>query len=56
MNRLFARSIYSALTLALSMLVLAACSTTSDKSQALKSAKVHTELAGLYYELSLIHI
>lgn len=50
MNRLFARSIYSALTLALTMLVLAACSTTSDKSQALKSAKVHTELAGLYYE------
>jgi type IV pilus assembly protein PilF len=56
MNRLFARSIYSALALAISMLVLAACSTTSDKSQALKSAKVHTELAGLYYERAQLGI
>ncbi len=43
-------------SLALSMLVLAACSTTSDSSHALKSAKVHTELAGLYYERAQLGI
>jgi type IV pilus assembly protein PilF len=33
------------------LLVLSAgCSTTVENSQALKSAKVHTELAGLYYQ------
>jgi type IV pilus assembly protein PilF len=30
--------------------VLAGCSTPSESSHAFKSAKVHTELAGLYYE------
>jgi type IV pilus assembly protein PilF len=33
-----------------SLALLAACSTTSDNSHAFKSAKVHTELAGLYYQ------
>lgn len=33
-----------------SLALLAACSTTSDNSQGFKSAKVHTELAGLYYQ------
>jgi type IV pilus assembly protein PilF len=33
-----------------SLALLAACSTTSDNSHAIKSAKVHTELAGLYYQ------
>jgi type IV pilus assembly protein PilF len=32
------------------LVILAGCSTPSDNSHALKSAKVHTELAGLYYE------
>jgi type IV pilus assembly protein PilF len=41
---------YPAFLLVLSVLVLAACSTTADKAQGLKSAKVHTELAGLYYQ------
>lgn len=50
MNRLIARFFSAVLYLALSVLVLAACSTTADKSQELKSAKVHTELAGLYYQ------
>lgn len=50
MNRLFARFLSSVFYLALSVLVLAACSTTADKAQELKSAKVHTELAGLYYQ------
>lgn len=50
MNGLFARFFSAAFYLVLSALVLAACSTTADKAQALKSAKVHTELAGLYYE------
>lgn len=54
MNRLIARFFssapYSAFPLVLSALVLAACSTTADKAQELKSAKVHTELAGLYYQ------
>ncbi len=50
MNGLFARFFSAAFYLVLSSLVLAACSTTAGKAQALKSAKVHTELAGLYYE------
>jgi type IV pilus assembly protein PilF len=49
-NRLFTRLLSSVFYLALSVLVLAACSTTADKAQELKSAKVHTELAGLYYQ------
>jgi type IV pilus assembly protein PilF len=40
------RYIYLSLILVLS----AGCSTPVENSQALKSAKVHTELAGLYYE------
>ncbi len=42
MNRFIAIIIASAL--------LAACSTPSENTQAYKSAKVHTELAGLYYQ------
>lgn len=37
-------------TLSLSLLVLTACSTPSTDSSASRSAKVHTELAGLYFE------
>ena len=40
----------------LSLALLAACSTTSDNSQAFKSAKVHTELAGLYYQRAQLGI
>ncbi|MGA7748522.1 MAG: type IV pilus biogenesis/stability protein PilW [Gallionella sp.] len=40
----------------LAIFVLAACSTTSGKSQALKSAKIHTELAGLYYQRAQLGI
>jgi type IV pilus assembly protein PilF len=36
--------------------ILAGCSTPSENSQALKSAKVHTELAGLYYERAQLGI
>jgi type IV pilus assembly protein PilF len=49
-NRLFTRLLSPVFYLAMSVLVLAACSTTADKAQELKSAKVHTELAGLYYQ------
>lgn len=42
MNKLF--------FLSLLLAILAGCSTTAENSQALKSAKIHTELAGLYYE------
>jgi type IV pilus assembly protein PilF len=38
------------------MLVLAGCGTPSDGSHASKSAKVHTELAGLYYERAQLGI
>ncbi len=38
------------LLLWLSIALLAGCSTTAENSQAIKSARVHTELAGLYYE------
>ena len=48
MNRLIA--------MFLSLALLAACSTTSDNSQAFKSAKVHTELAGLYYQRAQLGI
>src|SRR5665647_1419378 len=40
----------------LSLAVLAGCGTTSGNSQAAKSAKVHTELAGLYYERAQLGI
>ncbi len=40
-----------------SLALLAACSTTSDNSShAFKSAKVHTELAGLYYQRAQLGI
>jgi type IV pilus assembly protein PilF len=45
-NRLIAVSI----ALAFSLAMLAGCSTPSDNQQAYKSAKVHTELAGLYFD------
>ncbi|MEO6974580.1 MAG: type IV pilus biogenesis/stability protein PilW [Gallionella sp.] len=50
MNRLIA--------MLFSLALLAACSTTSDSdsSHAFKSAKVHTELAGLYYQRAQLGI
>lgn len=42
--------------MALPMFVLAACSTPSENSQSYKSAKVHTELAGLYYQRAQLGI
>jgi type IV pilus assembly protein PilF len=42
--------------LAFSLLILASCGTTSDASHSTKSAKVHTELAGLYYERAQLGI
>ena len=39
-----------------SLALLAACSTTSENSHAFKSAKVHTELAGLYYQRAQLGI
>ena len=39
-----------------SLALLAACSTASDNSHAYKSAKVHTELAGLYYQRAQLGI
>src|SRR5450759_3731380 len=39
-----------------SLVVLAGCGTSSDRSHANKSAKVHTELAGLYYERAQLGI
>jgi len=37
-------------TLFFVLLALAGCGTTSSDSSNIKSAKVHTELAGLYFE------
>lgn len=45
MNQFIALPIY----LAVSLLLLAGCGTTADRSNAKKSAQVHTELAGLYF-------
>ena len=39
-----------------SLALLAACSTPSDNTHAFKSAKVHTELAGLYYQRAQLGI
>lgn len=39
-----------------SLALLAACSTPSENTQAFKSAKVHTELAGLYYQRAQLGI
>ncbi len=46
MNKLILKSFF----FACSLVMLAGCSTPSDGSHSTKSAKVHTELAGLYYE------
>ena len=40
----------------LPVLMLAACTSTPPDSRAGKSAKVHTELAGLYYERAQLGI
>lgn len=47
------RSIFLSFSL---VILLAGCSTPSENSQAFKSAKVHTELAGLYYERAQLGI
>jgi len=52
MNRLFALPI----SLAFSLAILVGCGTPSEGSHALKSAKVHTELGGLYYERAQLGI
>ena len=44
------------IVLSLSLVLLAGCSTPSADSHAAKSAKVHTELAGLYYQRAQIGI
>ncbi|MEO8342496.1 MAG: type IV pilus biogenesis/stability protein PilW [Gallionella sp.] len=44
------------ITLALSVIILTGCKTAADNSNAHKSAKVHTELAGLYYERAQLGI
>jgi type IV pilus assembly protein PilF len=44
------RTIARLVLFALSLIVVSACSTAYNSQQALKSAKVHTELAGLYYQ------
>jgi type IV pilus assembly protein PilF len=56
MNRLDNRSFFLKSCLALSMFALAACSTSPENSQSYKSAKVHTELAGLYYQRAQLGI
>jgi type IV pilus assembly protein PilF len=56
MNRLNNRSFVLISCLALSTFVLAACSTPSEDTQSYKSAKVHTELAGLYYQRAQLGI
>jgi len=42
--------------LSVALPILACCSAPSDNSHAFKSAKVHTELAGLYYERAQLGI
>ena len=56
MNKLIALSFSLAISLAFSLVILAGCGTPSDSSHAIKSAKVHTELAGLYYERAQLGI
>jgi len=46
----FSPACFLVFALGISLFVLPGCSTTAEKSQGLKSAKVHTELAGLYYQ------
>src|ERR1039458_10636559 len=55
-NKLIALSFSLAISLAFSLVILAGCGTPSDSSHAIKSAKVHTELAGLYYERAQLGI
>jgi type IV pilus assembly protein PilF len=55
-NKLIMLPFSGALSLALSLVMLAGCSTSADNSHANKSAKVHTELAGLYYERAQLGI
>lgn len=55
MNKLVLRYFSGMLGIFL-LAVLAGCSTPVEKSHALKSAKVHTELAGLYYERAQLGI
>ena len=56
MNKLIVLSFSGTFSLLLSAVMLAACSSTSADSHATKSAKVHTELAGLYYERAQLGI
>jgi type IV pilus assembly protein PilF len=55
-NKLIMLPFSGALSLALSLVMLAGCTTSADNSHANKSAKVHTELAGLYYERAQLGI
>lgn len=56
MNRLISPSFPLAFALAFSLVILAGCGTPAGGSNATKSAKVHTELAGLYYERAQLGI
>jgi type IV pilus assembly protein PilF len=55
-NKLIMLPFSGTFSLALSLVMLAGCSTSADSSHANKSAKVHTELAGLYYERAQLGI
>jgi type IV pilus assembly protein PilF len=55
-NKLIALLFPLAIPLACSLLILTGCGTASDASHSSKSAKVHTELAGLYYERAQLGI
>ena len=44
------------ISLVFALIMMAACSTPKDSSHSSKSAKVHTELAGLYYERAQLGI
>ena len=50
MNRLIAPSFLLAISLAFSLFMLAGCAAQSGGTGGLASARVHTELAGLYYD------
>lgn len=50
MNSRRGAPVYKFFALSFALLVLAGCGTTSGGSQKSKSAQVHTELAGLYFE------
>jgi type IV pilus assembly protein PilF len=55
-NRLISPSFSLAISMVFSLVILAGCSTPESGSNAIKSAKVHTELAGLYYERAQLGI